>query len=254
MAKLPALVSALAEVDGRERKAVEHIARTIRERGYITTGKRGGGADEKTPHEAANLLIALNGGDTPKEGPIAIDRFRSLRQWAVIGRGSPASKQLDLYESYPQPIRDVMDVHTFGEALDALIEGVPDLVAALRSYAHEAFCDIDPKILDDRFPSMLRLGIFGLEITFERYAAKIQLYSLYGSERRVEFEANFMQDEDRDAGFYGKEWPDRRISVTIGMPTLITTWQVLNPGQPLAAIPDRAEEQSLNPSDEDSDE
>lgn len=241
MAKLPALVSALAEVDGRERKAVEHIARTIRERGYITTGKRGGGADEKTPHEAANLLIALNGADTPKEGPIAIDRFRSLRQWAIVGRGSPGSKQLERYDSYPKPIRDVMDVHTFGEALDALIEGVPDLVAALRGYAHEAYCDIDPKVLDEQFSRMLRFHIFGVEVTFQRYAAKIELYAMDGSERHVEFEANFKQDDDRaEAGFYGKEWPDRRISVTIGTPTLIAAWQVLNPGQTLPGIPERA--------------
>jgi hypothetical protein len=240
MAKLPALVTALAEVDGRERKTVEHIARTIRERGYITTGKRGGGANEKTPHEAANLLIALNGADTPKEGPIAIDRFRSLRQY-FRGTSKDIRERLAGYDNFPKPIRDVMDVHTFGEALDALIEGVPELVAALRSRAHDVRNDIDPDVLDEHLFGMLRLGLFGLDITFQRYAAKIELYTMYGSERRIDFEANFQQDIDRlESGFYGKEWPDRRISVTIGTPTLIAAWQVLHPGDTLPGIPDCA--------------
>lgn len=238
MAKLPALVTALAEVDGRERKAVDHIARTIRERGYITTGKRGGGAAEMTPHEAANLLIALNGADTPKEGPIAIDRFRSLRQF-FRGSSKDFRERVDSYDSQIKPVQDLMDVHTFGEALDALIEDVPELVAALRSYAHNAYNDIDPAVLDERLFGMLRLGMFGMEITFQRYAAKIELYTMYGSDRRVEFEAGFMQDQDRESSFYGKSWPDRRISVTIGAPTLIAIWQALHPGESLPGIPDR---------------
>ena len=239
MAKLPALVTALSEVDGRERKAVDHIARTIRERGYITTGKRGGGAAEMTPHEAANMLIALNGADTPKEGPLAIDRFRSLRQW-FAGTAKDIRDRVDSYDQQIKPVQDIMDVHTFGEALDALIEDVPELVAALRAYAHEAHNNIDPATLDEKLLGMMRLRMFGLEITFERYAAKIELYTMYGSNRRVEFEASFMQDMDRaESGFYGKEWPDRRISVTIGAPTLIAVWQALNPGVSLPGIPDR---------------
>lgn len=240
MAKLPALVSVITEFDGRERKAVAHIARTIRERGYITTGKRGGGADEKTPHEAANLLIALNGADTPKGGPLAIDRFRSLQQ-SFRGTSKDIHEHLAGYEDFPKPIRDVMDVHTFGEAFDALIEGVPDLVASLRQYYHESHDDKKPEVLDRHFYSMLRLGFFGVLVTFQRYAAKIELYSMHGHERRVEFEADFIQDMDRtESGFYGKEWPDRRISVNIGTPTLIAVWQVLNPGISLPGIPDRA--------------
>lgn len=238
MAKLPALVSAVAKIDGRARETVDHIARVIRERGYITTGKRGGGAAEMTVREAANLLIALNGADTPKEAPAAIDRFRSLRQWAIVGSGSPGSAQLAKYENYPQAIKNVMDVHTFGEALDSLIEDVPDLVACLRQYCHDAYNDIEPAKLDENFFGSLRLGLFGLEITFERYAAKIELYTMYGSERRVEFEARFMQDQDREPGFYGNAWPDRRISVTFGVPTLIAVWQVLHPNEKLPAIPD----------------
>jgi hypothetical protein len=216
-------------IDGRERPTIDHVARLIREAGYITTDKRGAGAAEMTAREAANLVIALNGADTPKEAPVAIDRFRSLKQWAIVGRGAPGSKQLEQYDNYPQTIKDVMDVHTFGEAMDSLIENVPDLVACLRQYAHDAYNNIDRS---------LRLNLYGLSITFLRYAAKIELYTMYGSDRRVQFEGNFMEDPDRPPGFYGNAWPDRRISVTIGVPTLIAAWQVLNPGETLPGIPD----------------
>lgn len=240
MAKLPALVTALSEVDGRERKTVDHIARTIRERGYITTGKRGGGAAEMTAHEAANLLIALDGGDTPKEGPLAIDRFRSLRSY-FGGTAKDIRDRVDGYDDQIKPVQDIMDVHTFGEALDALIEDVPELVAALRGYAHTAYNHVDPAVIDGQLMGMIRLRLFGAEITFQRYAAKIEIYTMNGSDRRVEFEANFMQDTDRmESGFYGKDWPDRRISVSIGTPTLIAIWQTLHPEESLPGIPDRA--------------
>jgi len=244
MAKLPALVTALSEVDGRDRKTVDHIARTIRERGYITTGKRGGGAVDMTAHEAANLLIALNGADAPKDGPTAIDRFRSLRQ-QFFGTAKDIRERIDSYDRHIKPIQDVMDVDTFGEAFDSLIEDVPELVAALRSYVHNAYNDIDPAVLDDRlFIMMLRARIFGVEITFERYGAEIALFTPTGEpagNRRVEFETRFVQDEDRiESGFYGKQWPDRRISVTIGTPTLIAAWQALHPGESLPGIPDLA--------------
>lgn len=240
MAKIPALVTAMAEVDGRERKTVEHIARTIRERGYIPTGKRGGGAAEMTPREAANLLIALNGADTPQDAPIAIDRFRSLRPY-FAGHANDFRKQVETFEGGIKPIQDLGRVNTFGEALEVLIEDVPELVEAFRSYAHEAHNDLTPDVIDKNLFSMIKLHLFGLLINFERYAAKIEFFSMYGMTRRVEFEMKFVHDPDRfQSGFYGSSWPDRKIVVSIGAPTLIAIWQALNPGKSLPCIPDRA--------------
>ncbi len=239
MAKLPALVTAIAEVDGRDRQSVEYVARTIRERGYITTGKRGGGAADIVAHEAANLLLALNGADTPKEGPTAIDRFRSLRQWHA-GNARHFKAKLDAYDKLPQPLQDVMDVHTFGEALDALIEGVPHLAASFHEYACVAY-ERDAAHVDEHLRGMLRLGIFGLDVALERYAASVEMFTMHGSDRRVEFEANFMQDEDRmESGFYGTVWPDRKVRVTIGFITLLTAWQALNPDEALPGFPARS--------------
>ncbi len=238
MGKLPALVSALASVDGRERASVDHVARTIRERGYITTGKRGGGAANMVAREAANLLIALNGADSPKEAGVAIDRFRSLRQM-YAGSASVLKARIDNYDSLPKPLQDVMDTHTFGEALDALIDGVPDLAAAFYIVARNAF-ERTIEQTDRELASMIRLGFFGLEVTFERYAASIELYSMNGSTRWTQFSATYVKDMDRlESGFYGSDWPDRKVRVTIGFYTLLTLWQALNAGQSLPGFPAR---------------
>lgn len=246
MAKLPALITAIAEVDGRDRKSVEHIGRTIREAGYIPTGKRGSGAAEMTAREAANFIIALNGADTPKDGPITIDRFRSLRQW-FSGTADDFKAQVASFEKQPEALQNAADCRTFGDAIEALIDGVPSLVASFYQFACGQFPSSNANHWDTRLLSALRLGMFGVAITFERYAAKIELYVMFGSERRVQCEIAFMQDEARaETGFYGTNWPDRRVTSTVGMPTLVAAWQALNPSTPLLGIPGR----EVRPADE----
>lgn len=223
VAKLPALVTAIAEVDGRDRQSVDHVARTIRERGYIPTGKRGGGAAEMTSQAASNLLIALNGADTPKDAGLAIDRFRSLRPF-FSGTAVEIKDRLERSGGAPEPMQAVMDAQTFGEALDVLIEGVPNLTLSFVQYALEAYGKEDLNV-----PAMIRLRMFGVDVTFERYAASIELFTMHGSERRVESEAHFIRDPDRaETGFYGTAWPDRKVRVTIGFHTLLAISKALN--------------------------
>lgn len=237
MAKLPSLVTALSEVDGRDRKAVDHIGRTIREAGYIPTGKRGSGAADMAEREAANLIIALNGSDTPKDTPIAIDRFRSLKQF-YSGTSKDFKTYSDSFEGQPDAIKNAADCRTFGEALEALIEGVPSLAASFHQFAREQFPGKNPDHWHTRLLPALRLEMFGLSVTFERYSAKIELFVQHGSERRTQCEIGFAQDEDRaESGFYGLDWPDRRVTSRIGAPTLIAAWQGLNPGASLPGLP-----------------
>lgn len=240
MAKLPSLVTALAEMDGRDRQSVEHIGRTIREAGYIPTGKRGSGAAEMTEREAANFIIALNGADTPKECPLAIDRFRSLRQF-YKGTSKDFRDYVDSFEGQPEAMQAVADSRTFGEALEGLIDGVPSLAASFLQFARDQYPgNHGGKDWDTDLMSALRLTFFGVEVQFDRYAAKIDLFIMNGSERNVQCEVRFIQDQDRDRGFYGTAWPDRRVRSTIGMPTLVAAWQGLNPGEALPGIPARA--------------
>jgi hypothetical protein len=238
MAKLPGLVTAMAEVDGRDRKTIEYTARTIRERGYITNGKRGAGSPDMTARDAANLVMALNGADLPKDSPIAIDRFRSLRQWWG-GTANDLKAKVDSFEGKPDTIQAMADCRTFGEALEVLIDGVPDLIGMFYGYAVTAYTQVDPTHWDDKLLSALRLRMFGLEVTFSRYSAEIEVFTMIGSERRVECSVVFGQDSDRPAGFYGTEWPDRKVTSVIGMPTLIAAFQALNPERQLPGIPAR---------------
>lgn len=70
MARLPALIDALAAVDGRPRVTIDNVGRAIREAGLIQTTKRGLGAAEMTARDAAYLLIGLYGSDH-KAGSVA---------------------------------------------------------------------------------------------------------------------------------------------------------------------------------------
>lgn len=225
MSTLPVLVKALAEVDGRDRATIEYFGRTIREAGYIATGKRGMGAPKMTIREAGNLILALNGSDGPKEAPIAIDRFRSLRQF-LQGDSRAFEDYLDKSRAVPLPIKDAMEAYTFGDALDSLIEGVPELVR----WCFAVFCEQWEDIGDELFTNFLRMDFFGVLITLKRYGAEIELFRGLGSERTVESRILFTMDPGRmTEGFYGRLFPDRKVSVSFGLLTLVAAWRGLNP-------------------------
>ena len=59
MAKLPALISVLAEFDPRGKNAVENLSRELRKAGLVTTGKSGVGAPHMTATDATNMLFGL---------------------------------------------------------------------------------------------------------------------------------------------------------------------------------------------------
>lgn len=80
MARLPALVDALTQVDGRERVVIDNVARAVREGGWIQTTKRGRGAAEMTAGDAAALVVGLYGAGGMVEAPGAVERFGQLRR------------------------------------------------------------------------------------------------------------------------------------------------------------------------------
>lgn len=208
MATLPNMVTAFAETDGRERKTIEHIARLIRERGYIPNGKRGGGAPQMTTPAATNLTIALCGCDTPVEAPLAIDRFRSLRSTHISRDYTGNLKVLKL----------ISECETFGEALEILIEGTLEIVLAVHQYIREAYETDNPETIDN----LWKLGVAGAEVEFARYGAAIRVFH----DRKLDFEERFICDVERmelSPSFYGLDRiPDRRVSVKIGLPTLLS--------------------------------
>lgn len=78
MARLPALLDKYQRLDGRDYSALQNIARTIREAGFIPTTKRGSGASAMSEREVVNLILGANGAESASEAPEAVKRLRSL--------------------------------------------------------------------------------------------------------------------------------------------------------------------------------
>lgn len=235
MNTLPKLVSALPEVDGREKKTIEHIGRLIREAGFLPKGKSGAGAPIMTSKEVANLIIALNGTNNPKDAPIEISRFRSLKQYF---QGNARTMIEDFYDpkgDYPKPISLAMESKTFGLALEAVVDGVPELYQHFFDQCGKYTPEFDQhKICQVGYQT----GLFGLEIIFEKYHCSIGLYSgLSGyAMRKYDCRIKFKVDEDLlEEGHYsmGDERIDRKVSVEIGFATLVAAWQAINPNKEL---------------------
>lgn len=227
MAKLPALVSALNRHDGRDRATLDHIARVIREAGYIPTTKRGSGASEMTAREAANLFLGANGADTPREAPLAIDRFRSLMRFDAWSREE---------HDVPQVLRDIKAATTFGEALERLIDGMGELYLAARRCIEMGYPDAPDFASDfqDDLATRPWGDIVAFTLTLGRYTAEIRLkIKVKGGQEsggwRTDFTASFMPESQRyRAGFYGPRQYDRRVDVTVTGLTLFELWRALH--------------------------
>ena len=245
MAKLPALISALSQHDERDRSTLEHVARTIREEGYIPTTKRGAGASGMTTEAAANLFLALNGCDAPKDASRAIERFRSLRL-----------RERTLHESHHDVLRKIAGAENFGIALEYLIGGTSlltewlcgfvdaDAEEWLRPRYRQSLLNLDWSALPFRFEIVLQRHPYGGRIvvqslkpvpTDEQGPIQIVETVYWRSESgravsrwRTQFNAEFMCDYNLlEEGFYGRS-KSRLISITIPARVLWDVARTLN--------------------------
>lgn len=225
MATLPGLIAALAETDGREQKSIEHIARFIRERGYIQNGKRGAGAPQMNSTDAANLLIALCGCDAPTEAPLAIDRFRSLRPM-IEGNADVIRRYVESVDKLPETLRDMMQCQTFGTALEVLIDGAALLLLSLYEKAAAYRGDNNQHAIE----LLIRSKIVGCEVELSRYSALVRVYHMAGRDKVADFEAVYIVDMDRNPGFYGMDDAnlDRKVKVSFGIKTLLQAYSATN--------------------------
>jgi hypothetical protein len=106
-----AVASALGLGDQLEKIDV-HL-RNLREAGLITKGKKGRGAPEMGPGDAANLLLAVAGSELVKDSVRAVERFGSLR----LDPESVAVHVSERREIYDLPLLDIPPNHTFVDAL-----------------------------------------------------------------------------------------------------------------------------------------
>ncbi len=125
MARLPALVTEYARLDGRPRKTIDWYARLARQAGKLPTTKRGLGAAHMGVREAVNLILACNGAEDPKEGANAIEKYRPFVPYLYGGAGSSDKEQLDELED--EDMREIGLQPNLGAALENVIRLTPSL-------------------------------------------------------------------------------------------------------------------------------
>lgn len=230
LVKLPLLIAKLAPFDGRATETLAHIARVIREQGYISTTKRGSGAADMTTSDAANLLIAINASEAPKDAAAAVEHFRALPNFGANWKRVP---HLESHAIFGTP--------TFGKALEKIIDRLPYLIDDLRAFikadSDEEDQDSDIETLDRDFLRLLRTKSVGLEIKFLQTTAHLELYTedLYG-DRRTELSVPFVDWFMDPTRAYKRDWADRDIAVSIGLPTLMAVWFALHPDETIGGI------------------
>jgi hypothetical protein len=239
VSKLPTLIAKLAPLDGRSVEALAHVARVIRERGLITTTKRGVGAAEMSVRDTTNLLIALNGAQVPKDAPDAVEHYRSF------SRSYPPE-----HRPYPELMYQAFNASTFGDALEKLIETVPLLVETVRN-RHNQFWNERERDYDDTdakdFLLALRSADCGVEIRFEKTYATIALYDKDEfDDRRNYVLSSFVLNRKHSRSLYQKRWADRAVTVNVGLLTLMAVWFALHPDERIGTISESSQEWTNN--------
>lgn len=115
MARLPALVDVIADIDDRPRGAIDFVARAVREAGFIQTTKRGRGAAEMTEADAAALLLGCYGSREPTQAVETLQGFAELGRAKTRKRAAPA----------PSWLTGLMKAKTAFDAVAAAIEVAP---------------------------------------------------------------------------------------------------------------------------------
>lgn len=216
MARLPGLIAALAKTDGRDDKALTWLARVARERGLITTTKRGLGAAEMTARDAANLLIAAIVAEAPAE---VLARTEMVR--GFVPEYLPPAAIRD----EPGVLGEISRAATFGDALAAAIEGASELLVLIATHVEKRFADEPNAGLREH---ALGMNFVGFDIEFESRggaptAVKMALWERAGLQRHEHYVWRFMGNAALlESGYYMQQAGfDRRGSTTIGIKTLL---------------------------------
>lgn len=99
MARLPALVEAIAAYDERSETLIAQYARVLRQNGDIVSDRAGLGAAVMTIDDATTLLMATLGAATPAAGPQAVAHLRRLRP--LVADRSSDHHPLDVIHGLP---------------------------------------------------------------------------------------------------------------------------------------------------------
>ncbi len=131
MARLPALIDALARHDRRGYSTIAHIARQVRDNGLILSSKRGVGAAVMTVKDAATLLLATCGDSSPQGAVAAVHHLRSLVP-------HPDDPNRDMQrEDMPTWMDFLREKVGFADAVERLIANAPAIAEWHEAYMLE---------------------------------------------------------------------------------------------------------------------
>jgi hypothetical protein len=129
MARLPALVDAIAAHDRRGRPAIAHIARQVRTAGLISSTKRGAGGAVMAFADAATLLLATCGDSSPHAAVEAVANLRRLRPTYSPNR----DRNLAISDNSPN-LQFFGRGWNFYEVVELMIEFAPDIADVVSRY------------------------------------------------------------------------------------------------------------------------
>jgi hypothetical protein len=158
LARLPALINAYAKLDGRDFVTIQHIARTIREDGFIPTTKRGSGASTMSEREVVNLILGANGAENAREAGDAIKRLRRLMNFGPIPQpdeskglnhaeeyirfGSPEERLAEVQRRWGHTVwRDLIPIKYFGDACEWLVRNAASIDAEMTEIRRAAILE-----------------------------------------------------------------------------------------------------------------
>lgn len=215
MARLPAFVDALARTDReRDRSTIDNIARAVREEGLLPTVSSGRGAAKLTAANAADLLIAVHAVVPRAKAAQATRQIRSLRRMAASSGGEHG-----FYKA-------LGEAETFGDALVILIEQAPAIFNSFVDWVDDAYAN-HPE--EDR-----HLFLPQLRVRFtNRLTADVSFVFNRGVQRAIEagtqvdFKTSYTIDIDQPRDFYERIKTDRQVTVSVGLPTIMSLHEAL---------------------------
>ena len=128
MARLPALIEAIARHDRRGQATIAHIARQVRDEGLIRSSKRGVGAAIMTVKDAATLLLATCGDSSPQGTVAAVHNLRSL-----VPHPDDSNRDMQR-EDMPAWMDFLREKVGFADAVERLIANAPAIAEWHEAY------------------------------------------------------------------------------------------------------------------------
>lgn len=216
MATLPKMLETIQPFDGRDEGTLRQFGRVLREAGYLPAGKRGLGAPNLELSHTANLLLGTYGAASPKDGPKAVANLRTLEAWTFAGE----------FHDQCEVLRDIMGKKTFGEAVEELILGVPEIVTAIVRI-------MDPGcVLSEADEQSWRVraarGMGAADVKVRLYPAGAEIMVMQA--QRTLWEAQYVVSDDRLSEYDDAINADRKTITEFSIRTLAAYFAALMEG------------------------